>query len=228
MHPDTGISNKAMAILNRCVLFVNKYVAVGSLIRHIIARAASSLISSSVSRPRLPSLPHTPRSLPSLLVKSKPLSASSSLVNSRSTLSLREPNLSPRFVLLLRLHDRNMYSTVLVCLVFERRCQVDWLWLVLLVGGSCVVVACDVDSSVSPIFFRSVYSLGFYSFPVAFHMYSPLYCTRMRSISSLYLLVFGTHQPLLISQHLRGDPCSLHKSVNSDIESSGQNVFEEI
>lgn len=37
VHPDTGISNKAMAILNRCVhLRCYRRVASGSLMRHIV------------------------------------------------------------------------------------------------------------------------------------------------------------------------------------------------
>ncbi|KAL2072302.1 hypothetical protein VTL71DRAFT_11645 [Oculimacula yallundae] len=70
VHPDTGISNRAMSILN-------------------------SFISSSALPPRHPSLLHTTRSPPSHPAKSRPLSASSSLVNLPSTQYLKVPRLSP-------------------------------------------------------------------------------------------------------------------------------------
>merc|ERR1712110_1058729 len=72
VHPDTGISSKAMSIMNS---FVN------DLLRESLPRPAVWLT--------------TTRGPPSPPARSRPLSGSSCLVSSPSTPSLRAPRLSP-------------------------------------------------------------------------------------------------------------------------------------
>jgi len=83
VHPDTGISNKAMAILNSFVNDIFERIATeasSELVLILIAHCGSQL---------LQSLPRTPRSLLSHPVKSRLQFVSSFLVNFPSMLSLR-------------------------------------------------------------------------------------------------------------------------------------------
>jgi hypothetical protein len=87
VHPDTGISNKAMAILNS---FVN------DIFERIATEASSEsrllLVHATFNLYFIKNLPHTPRSLPSLLARSRLQSASFFLVNCQSMLSLKVPS----------------------------------------------------------------------------------------------------------------------------------------
>jgi hypothetical protein len=118
VHPDTGISSKAMSIMNSFINvspssagYFHGFVVVPTNILLILRAFSSSLFTylfviliffkncCRISLTRLPSRPRTwpatTRSPPLLLVKSRPLSASSSPVSSPSTLSLKAPRLSP-------------------------------------------------------------------------------------------------------------------------------------
>lgn len=92
VHPDTGISQRAMSILNS---FVNGMFMLGCNCSRNTQCSHIYQISSSVSPLRPPSLLPTTRSLPSPLGKSRPLSALSSPVSLPSTPSLRVPRPLP-------------------------------------------------------------------------------------------------------------------------------------
>ena len=91
VHPDTGISNKAMLILKSASVITND-----EHLTNIPSLAApSSTTSSSASRRKLPSSRHTTRSRPSRPAKSRLRSDSSYPVNSPSMLSRKAQRVSP-------------------------------------------------------------------------------------------------------------------------------------